>query len=323
MMDTAHLRYIIVVGAGVSFVGLCISAVLLSQAQKQAERRDKRLASIMAAHLRPVQIEALAFGDAAGVATKTWLNTVGWIFGFDPEKTALYPTRWWIALIGLLVLAKISEFMIADFLGTYAWISVPVIWLVMSRNFFTYFERRRQQQLLDEFPEALAMLVRAIRVGIPVMEAIRNVSRAAPSVTAAGFVRLVEQVSIGVPLEEAMQALARGTGLTEYRFFATTLTLQNQTGGNLSDTLDSLADVIRKRAALKAKGRALTSEARSSSMVLAVLPVLTGLLLWIVNPKYIGVLFTDPAGKSLLGLAVILLAVGVLTILTIIKKTLS
>lgn len=322
-MDAAHLRYVVVVGTSMSLVGLCISAVLVSQAHKQAERRRIRLASVVPSHLRPIGLDAPAYGQASAQPTRSWINTAGSIFGIDPEKTALYPAPWWVALIGLLIVAIVSEYIIADFLGAYAPWSIPVIWVFLSRNFFVTFERRRQQQLLNEFPDALGMLVRAIRVGIPIMEAIRNVSRAAPPVTAAGFARLVEQVTIGMTLEESLQALARSTGLTEYRFFATTLTLQNRTGGTLSDTLESLADVIRKRAALKAKGRAMTSEARSSSMVLAVLPVLTGLLLWIVSPKYISVLFTDPTGKSMLGLAVILLTLGILTIHTIIKKTLT
>ena len=143
------------------------------------------------------------------------------------------------------------------------------------------------------------------------------------SLTAAGFSRLVEQVSIGVSMEDALHELGRNTGLTEYRFFATTLTLQNQTGGTLSDTLESLADVIRKRVALKAKGKAMTSEARSSSAVLAVLPLATALLLWVVSPEYIMVLFTTAQGKSMLGLAAIMLACGLLSIHTLIQKTLT
>ena len=322
-MDTAHLRYVLVVGSSMALIGLGISAVMVTQAHKQSERRKQRLASVVATHLRPIDPAASAYGDASASTATPWLKTIGWIFGFDSEKAALYPTRWWIALGGLLLAAKIAESIVADFLGSWAPYSVPVLWVVMSRNFFSYFERKRQLQLLNEFPEALALLVRAIRVGIPVMEAIRNVSRAAPPITAAGFARLVEQVSIGVTLNDALQTLSRSTGLTEYRFFATALTLQNQAGGNLSDTLESLADVIRKRATIKAKGRAMTSEARSSSMVLAVLPLLTGLLLWIVSPRYISVLFTDPTGKWMLGLAIVLLSMGILSILAIIKKTLS
>lgn len=323
MMDDSHLRYVLVVGASISLVGLCISAVLVTQAQNQAEKRDKRLAAIVASHLRPTYIEVSAFGGSEEVAKRSLVARIGWVFGFDPLKSALYPMPWWVALAGLLVVARFAEATVSTFLGSWALAYVPVIWVLMCRNFFSYFERRRQIALLNEFPDALAMMVRAIRVGIPVMETIRNVSRVAPPTTAIGFARLTDQVSVGVTMEEALQNLARSTGLTEYRFFATTLTLQSQTGGTLSDTLESLADVIRKRAALKAKGRAVTSEARSSSMVLTVLPVAIGALMWLISPKYINVLFTDPAGQYMLGLAIVLLAAGTLSIQIIIKRALK
>ena len=322
-MDNTHLRYVLVVGTSIAFIGLCISALLLSQAQKFAERRDKRLASVVGAHQRPIMLEISAFGESSEAAKRPLLPKIAWIFGFDHERLALYPTRWWIIAIVLLVVARLAEFVIADFLGHFALFSIPVIWIILCRQVFAYFDNRRKQRLLKEFPDALAMLVRSIRVGIPVLEAIRNISRSAQPATAAGFARLVEQISIGVSLEDALHELGRDTGLTEYRFFATTLTLQNQTGGTLSDTLESLADVIRKRVALKAKGLAMTSEARSSSAVLAVLPLATGLLLWVVNPQYIMVLFTEPQGKSMLGLAAIMLTAGILSIHAIIQKTLS
>ena len=321
-MDAMHLRYALMVGAGLSLVGLGISGLLLSRAQTMAERRNKRLAEVVSPHIRRAQIELSAFALPVQTSKRSVIGTLSSIFGFDLEKISLYPTRWWIAVIGMLGLAKAAEFVLADFLGWASILALPVIWIMLSRSFFSYFETRRQQLLLTEFPDALAMVVRGVRVGIPVMEAIRNVSRECPPATAGEFGRLVDQVGIGVTLEDAVLELARRTGLPEYRFFATTLSLQNQTGGTLSDTLQGLADVIRKRAALKAKGRAMTSEARSSSMVLAVLPFITGLMLWIINPSYINVLFTDPKGKSMLGLAVIMLSAGVLSIHTIIKKTL-
>ena len=322
-MDPHNLRYFLVVGACISFVGLCVSALLLSQAQKHAERRDKRLAAIGEAHHRVIQLELSAFGESTALKKHPVLGRVAWIFGFDSERPQLYPVRWWIIVIGLLVVARLAEFIVADFLGRFALLSVPVIWIVACQKVFAFFDNRRKQRLLFEFPDALAMMVRAIRVGIPIMEAIRNVARGTQPLTAGGFARLLEQVSIGVTMEDALQELARDTGLTEYRFFATTLTLQSQTGGTLSDTLESLADVIRRRVALKAKGRAMTSEARSSSAVLAVLPLATALLLWVVSPQYIAVLFTEPAGRSMLGLAAIMLTCGIVSIHTIIQKTLS
>lgn len=116
--------------------------------------------------------------------------------------------------------------------------------------------------------------------------------------------------------------MARRAGLPEYRFFATALSLQNQTGGALSETLENLADVIRKRAALKAKGHAMTSEAKATAGILAALPVIMGLILWALSPDYIALLFNDPLGRNLFGIAVVSLITGLLVIRTIIKKSL-
>ena len=113
------------------------------------------------------------------------------------------------------------------------------------------------------------------------------------------------------------------TGLPEYRFFATALALQAQTGGGLSETLDNLAEVIRKRVAMRSRAQALASEAKTSTYILAALPVVTGGLLGVINPTYIGVLFTESAGNKLLGFAIGMLAVGMTVMRLIIAKALK
>ena len=132
----------------------------------------------------------------------------------------------------------------------------------------------------------------------------------------------VEVVAIGATLEDGVTELARRSGLSEYRFFATALSLQNQTGGTLSETLENLADVIRKRAGLKARGKALTSESRASAVILAILPFGTGAMLYLINPDYISLLFVHPTGQSMLGGAVVSLSLGLFMIRTIIRKSL-
>ena len=199
---------------------------------------------------------------------------------------------------------------------------MPVAWVFLSRSFFGWFDRRQRERLLAQFPDALAMIVRSVRVGIPVQEAIRTVAREAPQPTNDEFSRLVNEVAVGVSMDDAMTTMAARSGLPEYRFFATALSLQNQTGGALSETLENLADVIRKRAALKAKGHAMASEAKATAAILAALPLILGALLWILSPAYIDLLFTEKSGNNLLLAAVILLATGLLVIRTIIKKSL-
>jgi len=137
------------------------------------------------------------------------------------------------------------------------------------------------------------------------------------------FNRVSDQIVIGTAPEQALRDMAARNGLPEYGFFAAALTLQAQTGGGLTETLELLAEVIRKRVALKARGYALSSEARTSSMVLGVLPVATTGLIALVNPDYISVLFTDPTGNIVLGVAVLFLATGMFLMQTIIRKTLS
>lgn len=321
-MSHQHLQYLLLVGASLCFLGLVASGLLVTHSQKQDQKRQARIASIVAPHFRRAQVEVSAFTEARTETDQSFLGFLSWVFGFDLNKTDLYPTKWWIVLIGTLGVAKIGQMITEDFLGFYGTLAIPIAWAMISRNFFAYFVNRRRQLLLSEFPDALAMIVRAIRVGIPVSEAMRSVAREAPPATGAEFLRVTEQTSVGMTMEEALTDMARRTGLAEYRFFATTLTLQAQTGGTLSDTLEGLADVIRRRAALKSKGNALTSEARAASGILAALPFVTGLALWFINPEYIAVLFTDPTGKQLLGLAILMLGSGMLLIRKIIKSTL-
>ncbi len=111
--------------------------------------------------------------------------------------------------------------------------------------------------------------------------------------------------------------------MREYAFFAVIIGLQGQTGGNLAETLDNLADLVRRRVAMVAKARALASEARTSAAVLASLPFVVGLMLFLLNPEYIGELFIDPLGHQFLVTFVVLLGMGLLTIRWMIKRSLQ
>lgn len=321
-MKTMGLQVLLMALSCLSLIGLGLSGMMVSRAQKQRNKRDARLSSITAPHHRVQRIELTAFTRAAPRQDRSVVNMAATLFNIDMERLHQYPLRWWIILLLTLATAKALQSVAGNFLGSLSLPAIPVIWVIMSRMVFGWAANRRRTALLNQFPDALAMIVRSVRVGIPVMEAIRAVARESPEPTAPEFAYLVNQVSIGVTLEDAVQEMARRGGIPEYRFFATALSLQNQTGGTLSDTLENLADVIRKRVGLIARGKALTSEARASVMILAALPVVTGVMLWVVNPSYIGMLFTDPTGNSLFGAAVLSLLLGLGVIKIIIKKSL-
>jgi len=167
------------------------------------------------------------------------------------------------------------------------------------------------------------MVSRSVRVGVPVTESVRVVAREAQSPTREEFGKAADQVQIGLDLENALLEMAERNDLPEYRFFATALALQSQTGGGLTETLETLADTIRKRENARKRGHALASEARTSIYVLAVLPIVVGAMLYVINPDYIGLLFTDKAGQKLLGIAIGMLITGLYVMQQIIKRSLS
>ncbi len=306
-----------------SLVGLAYSGMLVSQAQRQRRRLGERFQMVTAPHLRVHRLEMSAFLRPTRTEGLSLVDRLARLFHIDTEKLDLYPLRWWLVLLITLGVADVGRVLARMVVGDLlALLAMPPLWVLLSRSFFNWAENRQRDKLLSQFPDALAMIVRSVRVGIPVMEAMRAVSRELPEPTGPEFDRLVNQVAVGGALEDAIMEMARRSGLPEYRFFATAIALQNQTGGKLSDTLESLADVIRKRMALKSKAKAMTSEARASIMVLAGMPVLTGAGLWALNPKYMNILFETSSGQKAFGAAVLSLCVGLFVMRTIIRRTL-
>ncbi len=243
--------------------------------------------------------------------------------GMDPNRPDPYPLSPWLVLPLAVLPSWAVRWLLHGLLGPVAWLLLPVCWIICVRSVYRGSDAKRTATLLKQFPDALGTIARAVRVGIPIAEAMRAVARDAAEPTAGEFARVHDQVTIGTPLEDALRKLAVRSRLPEYLFFATALSLQSQTGGGLTETLDNLADVIRKRVALKARGYALASEARTSSGVLAALPVLSGLALAVLNPAYIAPLFQEGPGQNLFGIAVVWLSLGLLVMRGLIRKSLS
>jgi len=242
---------------------------------------------------------------------------------YEPNHRDIYPARPLIVMTLAPVPSVVLARVVINFVGPVGWAVLPIVCALVCRSFYGWFEQRLVGTLFRQFPDALAMIVRAVRVGLPMVEAIRVVARENPEPTAREFAALVAQTTIGVPLDDALRDMAERNKLPEYRFFATALSLQSQTGGGLTETLENLADTIRKRVAAKMRGHALAAEARMSSYILGALPLVTGSMLSVVNPDYMAVLFTDPSGRNLLLLAVALLGIGAFIMRTMIRKSLT
>jgi tight adherence protein B len=297
--------------------------VLLRMQQKQKATQARINAVVSPVTSKQIRVSQGIARLEAGRKLE-WRDWLGSIFGFSPAKADQYRVGWpWVLLITMLI-GRVVAFLAAGMIGsTLSWLLMPIAWIVLSRTVFARSHNKRRSALLNQFPDALSLIVRAVRVGIPVTEALRAVAREASEPTAGEFNRVSDQIAIGTAPEQALRNMAARNGLPEYGFFAAALTLQAQTGGGLTETLELLAEVIRKRVALKARGYALSSEARTSSMVLGILPIATGGLITAMNPDYMMVLITDSTGNIILGIAILFLATGMFLMQTIIRKTLS
>ena len=156
-----------------------------------------------------------------------------------------------------------------------------------------YFVKKRTNDFPVKFPDAIELLVRGLRSGLPVTETLSVVAQEVPGPVGEEFKAVVDRIKLGRSMEEALQETADRLNTAEFSFFCITLAIQRETGGNLAETLSNLADVLRKRAQMKLKIKAMSSESKASAYIVGSLPfIVFGMIYW-VNPKYIGNFFID------------------------------
>lgn len=144
-----------------------------------------------------------------------------------------------------------------------------------------------------KFPDAIELLVRGLRSGLPVAETLAVVSQEVPGPVGVEFRQVVERIKIGKTMEESLQETADKLGTPEFQFFVITLAIQRETGGNLAETLSNLADVLRKRAQMKLKIKAMSSESKASAYIVGALPFIVFAMIYWINPDYLNGFFTD------------------------------
>lgn len=156
-----------------------------------------------------------------------------------------------------------------------------------------FFIKRRSNAFTTKFPDAIELLVRGLRSGLPVTETLGVVASEVPGPVGEEFKLVTERTKIGKTMEDALQETADRLNTPEFSFFCITLAIQRETGGNLAETLSNLADVLRKRAQMKLKIRAMSSESKASAYIVGSLPFIVFTMIYWINPKYLGGFFTD------------------------------
>ena len=153
--------------------------------------------------------------------------------------------------------------------------------------------KRRIAKFTSNFPDAIELMVRGLRSGLPITETLGIVAQEIPGPVGLEFRAVADKMKIGRTMEAALQETADRLGTPEFQFFVITLAIQRETGGNLAETLSNLADVLRKRAQMKLKIRAMSSESKASAMIVGSLPFVVFTLVWMINPGYMDDFFTD------------------------------
>lgn len=320
-METIQL--VLIVGA-LSIFSFSSTIVIYTKLQSREKQFQARVVAVMSSFGKTIEVAVPIRRMVKQDNTGSIWSRIARIVGYKVEEPYLYVVKWWIIGIVALLPAKGASWVLAGFFGdlTTAFV-MPAFWLLGCRMMFKAQEDRYVGKVLNQFPDALSSIVRSVRVGIPVNVAITTVAEEAATETAREFQRAAEKLAVGHSVEDAVAFMAEHARITEYRFFATALSLQSQTGGGLTETLENLADVIRKRVAMRSRGVALSSEAKTSAGILAVLPIITAGGLLVLSPAYAMLLFTDPGGRKLLAVAVFMLVGGILVMRHMIKKSLS
>jgi len=190
--------------------------------------------------------------------------------------------------------------------------TVPLAWALLKR-------KRRLAAFARQLPDALELIARALRAGHSLAAGFNLVSEEMADPIQKEFNRVYEAQNLGVPLDESLEEMTERVPNLDLRFFATAVILQRQMGGDLSEILDKIGTLIRERFKIWGQIQSLTGEGRLSGIVLLALPPVLFLVMYRLNPGYVMVLFTDPLGKQMLAVALVLQVLGALVIRKIVN----
>ncbi|HEY4274765.1 MAG TPA: type II secretion system F family protein [Rhizomicrobium sp.] len=257
-------------------------------ARAQLETTQKRKS--VAVVLKDVEKNKAAMREKAKPTLRRRLEQAG----FDGN-----PRNFWIISGVLGVMTALICLMTGQ--PTLVLILVPLgAGLGLPRWTLNFLFARRKKRFTKEFAGAIDVIVRSVKSGLPVNEALRIVARETPDPVGAEFTRLVDGLKVGVTLEQGLKKMHENMPTADVGFFGIVMTIQSKSGGNLSEALSNLAAVLRDRKRLEGKIKAMSSEAKASAGIIGSLPPAVTTMVWITTPAYINLLFTSRVGNLML-----------------------
>jgi tight adherence protein B len=217
---------------------------------------------------------------------------------------------WFMSVIFAVLLSGIVYF-----LGAPIYVVAAVAFIAglgFPRWFLGFLLRRRQNQFLNDFADAIDVMVRGLKAGLPVSEAMKIIATETGPPVGPEFIEVVDGQRIGIPLDQGIERMVERMPLPEVNFLAIVMAIQSKTGGNLSEALGNLSRVLRDRKKMKAKIRAVSQEAKSSAAIIGALPFLIMGALLLINPNYLEPLFSTETGNMMLIGSALWMTTGIL-----------
>ena len=309
-MVAAALGFVSVAGFGFALVAgadnqkLAQRAKLLAKENRDAERARARAGGQDASGRRKAMLQTLK--DADRKQRKATLS-----LGAKMQQAGISaaPRAFWIVTVVVGVVVAFAAMvlkappLIAIGLGFGAGLGLP-------RWVLNFLGKRRLKKFTEEFPNAIDVIVRGVKSGLPVHDCLKMISRESPAPLGPEFLRLVENVGMGMTLEQALEKSYERMPTSELRFFTIVLAIQQKAGGNLAEALGNLSNVLRSRKMMREKVKALSSEATASAMIIAALPPGVMVLVSVMTPSYMAIMFQDPRGHMMLAGGAIWMCVG-------------
>ncbi|NNE85256.1 MAG: type II secretion system F family protein [Alphaproteobacteria bacterium] len=322
LLRAGDLTTVVIIGA-VIVATLAIVLVLVLSLSDEQRRSRRRIAQVVEGS-RSIKLSSSAAASLRRSQYETSMPTVELILKQilpRPELLRQRLTRTGRSIsigqyAGACLVVGILAGLIASFLLNR---TLPLSILIGIGNgfllphlFVAMLTRRRQKVFTDQFPEAIDLIVRGLRSGLPVIESVNVVGREMDKPIGVEFTTVADAVKFGMTLEEALADAVPRIDTAEFKFFVVALAVQRETGGNLAETLENLSDVLRKRRQMKKRIKAMASEPKASAWILGCLPFIMFLIIFFVNTEYVMQLFTDPRGHTLITAGLISQTIGTL-----------
>jgi tight adherence protein B len=184
--------------------------------------------------------------------------------------------------------------------------------LGVPRWLLSFLKKRREKAFLRALPDAVDIIVRGIKAGLPLFESIKVVAADSPEPLCSEFKAIIETQAIGMPLGDACTRLYERMPVPEANFFGIVIAIQQKSGGNLSEALGNLSKVLRDRKKMAEKIQAMSTEAKASAGIIGALPPIVMILVYLTTPDYISLLWTDPIGQLMLVACVMWMSIGIM-----------